>query len=131
MLKTKPIISDIEKTDGIRMSVMSRHTLNDGITPNLNILPQHYNLWLPSLAPPAKLLGDYYKRGLSWDDFSNRFLDFTHTKNTESTITLIGTSALRINVTLLCIEDNLDRCHRSLLAKRFKELIPNLDMDLK
>ena len=69
MLKTKCILEPKEISDGLRISVMNRHTLNDGVTPDLRIDSSSYDLWFPWLAPPNLLLGDYYKRGLPWEQY--------------------------------------------------------------
>lgn len=64
MLKTKSILAPIEETDGNRISIMSRHTLNDGITPHPRINNSSYQEWNKVLATPEKLIGDHYKRNL-------------------------------------------------------------------
>ncbi|MBI5803556.1 hypothetical protein HY448_02625, partial [Candidatus Pacearchaeota archaeon] len=63
-LYTKCILSAPSYVDRVRISVMSRHTLNDGITPDERITSEKFNLHVPELAPPLKLIGDYYKRNL-------------------------------------------------------------------
>ena len=67
MLKTKSILYDKEDTDGLRISVMSRHTLNDGITPHPEITDSSYNQWLQILAPPVKLLTTLAKSSAALD----------------------------------------------------------------
>ncbi|MAF99004.1 MAG: hypothetical protein CMH61_00170 [Nanoarchaeota archaeon] len=116
MLYTKCIFKEIELSDGIRISVMSRHTLNDGKTPDPRITPQCFDEWLQELAPPAKLIGDYYKRDLPWEDFERRY---THHLRTQSVSTLVQSLAERAtltDITLLCVEETTERCHRRLLA---------------
>ena len=120
MLFTKCILSQKVPEDGIRISVMSRHTLNDGITPDERIVPSSYDIHAPILAPSSKLIGDYYKRGLLWDDFEKRYLGEIRDGGNKSF--LIGHLALMassINITMLCIEDEACHCHRSILAKEF------------
>jgi len=65
MIYTKCILLPSSPDDGWRISVMSRHTLNDGITPDPRIQVYGFNEWLLKVAPPSVLIGDYYKRGLS------------------------------------------------------------------
>lgn len=64
MIYTKSILKPKEESDGIRISVMSRHTLNDGITSHPDINESSYDEWLKILAPSDQLVGDYYKRSL-------------------------------------------------------------------
>ena len=75
MIKTKSIILPKEDSDGLRISVMSRHTLNDGVTPDLRIDSRSYDLWMPIFAPTPKLIGDYYKRNLTFEKFEQRYLE--------------------------------------------------------
>src|SRR3989344_7566411 len=44
--------------DSLRISVMSRHTFSDGLTPDLRIT---YDLWLQDLAPPDRLVSAWYR----------------------------------------------------------------------
>jgi len=62
MLYTKCILSEREISDGIRISVMSRHTLNDGKTPDTRITKDKYDEWIKFLAPKSKLVRDYHKK---------------------------------------------------------------------
>ena len=75
MIKTKCIKDPIEPSDGIRISVMSSHTI-DGIIPDTEITENMYDLHIPELAAPKNLLGDYYKRGLSWSEYEIRYLEY-------------------------------------------------------
>lgn len=105
---------------------MSRHTLQNGITPHPDISPDTFDVHIPNLAPSPKLIGDYYKRGLSWDDFEKRFMsEMSSVKATEK-LQEIAEKALRENVTLLCIEETCDFCHRRLVAELCKKLNPDL-----
>ena len=70
---TKCIKAPASFEDGIRISVMSRHTLADGVTPDPEIRPEMFDQWWPELAPPPRLIGSYYKRGLSWAEFGEEF----------------------------------------------------------
>lgn len=127
MLKTKCVHDCIEADDGIRILVMSRLTLNDGITPDESIRKEKYDFHYKELAPSPKLIGNYYKRGLSWEEFEKRFK-----KEMEENEYLISVakSALTENVTLLCIEESPDHCHRRLLAEMCKKLQPKLKLKI-
>lgn len=119
-LNTKPITSQRMAEDGIRLSVMSRHTLQDGITPDNEIAENSFDEHWPELGPPPKLIGDWYKRGLLWDDFARRYNAYLETvpKQVES---LLGLLVCTQTVTLLCIEPEPEHCHRRLLAEYCQE----------
>ena len=59
-LKTKSILAPIEKDDGYRISVMNRHTLNDGITSDIRITETLYDKHIKLLSPSNRLVGEYY-----------------------------------------------------------------------
>ena len=131
MLKTKPILSLKESSDGFRISIMSRHTLEDGLTSHPLINTSCYDLWLPIFAPPTKLLGDYYKRGLSWDDFSNAYQNYLKLPRISVEVQNLAVKSLNYIVTLLCVEDTPEYCHRRLLAEECKKYSPHLSLIVK
>lgn len=131
MLKTKSILVEKEDTDGLRISVMSRHTLNDGITSHPKITDSSYDLWLPILAPPIKLIGDYYKRGLPWEQFEQKYLKYIQSSDVQIEVQKLAEKSLDSVITLLCIEDTPEYCHRRLLAQECKKYQPNLILDVK
>ncbi|MBI4146584.1 DUF488 domain-containing protein [Candidatus Woesearchaeota archaeon] len=126
MLSTRCIYTTPEPEDGTRISVMSRHTLNDGVTPDERITPDRYTLWLPALAPPSKLIGDYYKRELPWEQFETRYLVHLRTEKIKPEVESIIETALAQDITLLCCEETPEKCHRRLLAEHCKKLEPRL-----
>lgn len=75
MLRTKSILAPLHKSDGLRISVMSRHTLNDGTTPDGRLEGRYDERW-PELSPPAQLIRSYYKRRLSSDSFEREFVQY-------------------------------------------------------
>lgn len=117
MLYTKCIFHGKEETDGTRISVMSRHTLNDGITPDPRITHTSFDEWRPELAPPAKLVGDYYLRNLSWTEFERRYLEHLSHPNVSSLVSTLAKRTLSNDITLLCVEETAQYCHRRLLAE--------------
>lgn len=127
MLRTRPILGARGAKDESRISVMSRHTLNDGVTPDLR-LNSAWEMWLPDLGPPATLLGDYYKRGMSWGEFEKKYLDYLQT--VYDLVRDIATVSLERNLTLLCIEDTPEFCHRRLIAEECKMYKPELIVDI-
>lgn len=130
-LKTKCILSPIEKNDGYRISIMNRHTLNDGITDDKRITSEMYSEHQKVLSPSNKLLGDYYKRGLSWDEYKKRFLEEMSNNESIKIIKEISEKSLTENITLLCIEEKPDFCHRKLVAEICKKLEPKLEIIIK
>lgn len=72
ILRTSCILIPRSPIDGIRISVMSRHTLNDGKTPDHRLMGM-FDEHRPELGPAPKLIGDYY-RGLSWAEFAEKIL---------------------------------------------------------
>ena len=131
MLKTKSILEKKEESDGLRISIMSRHTLNDGITPHPKITISSYDEWLKILSPPLILLGDYYKRGLRWEQFENRYLEYIRTKEIRREVQNLAKRGLDSTITLLCIEESPENCHRRLLAEECKRHISYLILSVK
>ncbi len=126
ILKTESIRRHKSSTDGLRISVMSRHTLNDGVTPDLQILPTSFDIWMKELAPPQTLIGDYYKRGLSWEEFEDRYKKFLREGTTQLFIGALLKLLQTQTITLLCVEDTPEQCHRRLLAEECKLLRPSI-----
>jgi uncharacterized protein YeaO (DUF488 family) len=117
MLQTKSILAPISHDDGLRISVMSRHTLSDGVTPDHRIHQGLFDQWWPELAPAASLVGDYYKRELDWSRFEAAYIEQLHQPDAVRRIgSLILLARVQV-VTLLCIEDEPVQCHRRLLAE--------------
>lgn len=131
MLRTKSIITPAEQSDGLRISIMSRHTLNDGITPNPDIKPESYDEWWPQLAPPQTLLGSYYKRGLSWEDFQTGYIEHIRQAATAAKIAELINLAKNNLVTVLCIETSPEFCHRRLLAEECLLVEPELEINIE
>lgn len=126
MLRTKSILTPREDYDGLRISIMSRHTLNDGVTPDSRIQKNSYEEWKKEFAPPLKLIGDYYKRNLPWEKFEERYLE--HLKSIYEKVRKLSEKALSKDITLLCIEDLPEKCHRRLLAEECKRIKPELEI---
>jgi uncharacterized protein YeaO (DUF488 family) len=104
MLKTKCILLPREDDDGKRFSIMSRHTLNDGVTPDLRITSDSFDFWLKIFSPPASLVGDYYKRGLSWENYEARFYEYLRSSRISPSVDNFVKYCLNRNVTVMCIE---------------------------
>lgn len=119
MIYTKSILKRKDISDGVRISVMSRHTLcydniNSGIE---EINKDSYDEWLKILVPSDKLVGDYYKRNIGWDLFRIFYLEEIREGEKKIEVEKLALRSLRQDITLLCIELNPERCHRKLLAE--------------
>lgn len=121
VLRTRCILHPAEVQDGHRVSVMSRHTLNDGMTDDSRLAGQ-FDEHRPELALPPKLVGDHYKRKLPWRIFVTRYLDHLTGPVQRASMEEILALLHSVNVTLLCIEASPDFCHRRLLAEALAEL---------
>ncbi|MAE13589.1 hypothetical protein CMO92_03410 [Candidatus Woesearchaeota archaeon] len=130
MLNTKSILAPKKESDGRRISVMSRHTLNDGVTPHPQITRESYDEWNKLLSPPSKLLGDYYKRGLPWKQFEQRYREHLTQPNCQAEIQNLAQRSLDSVITLLCIESSPEYCHRRLLAEECKKYQPTLILNI-
>ena len=132
-LYTKCILHDVEERDGKRISVMNRHTLEDGVTPDERITPDRFHIWLQQLSPPSKLVGAYYKGDLSgedqWVEYEKQYLAHIRTPWVQLLVAEIASMAYQSDITLLCIEEEVDQCHRRLLAEECKRI--NLFLELE
>lgn len=130
MLKTKSIFAKISTEDGLRISVMSRHTLNDGITPDARIIPNvSYNEHRVELAPPLKLVSGWYRREVGWEQFAKEYSAYLRTPNVLESVVKLSQIALRRDITILCVEPKGENCHRVILAERCKQLYPELKVE--
>jgi uncharacterized protein YeaO (DUF488 family) len=130
VLKTKSILKPKEESDGLRISIMSRHTLNDGITPHPKITKSSYDQWFRVLSPPVKLLGDYYKRALSWEKFEQGYIEYIRKAEIRIEVQNLAKRSLDSVITLLCIEESPEYCHRRILAEECKKYQPSLVLSI-
>jgi uncharacterized protein YeaO (DUF488 family) len=112
MIKSKSVYYDkTEESDGIRILVMRRWCRP------LSKKKAKINEWLPELGPSKRLLDEWNKNLINWDEYEIRYL-----KEMEVRTGLIDNLAQRAKtetITLLCKEPTDEHCHRRLL----KELI--------
>lgn len=81
MLRTRCILIPKAYDDGLRVSVMSRHTLSDGKTPDVRIKQDiSYDLWIPQLAPLPMSVRDYYQDKLSFEELAERYRWYLQTQ---------------------------------------------------
>ena len=117
--------------DSLRISVMSRHTLAPkGITPDPRITLDSYHLWLQDLAPPDKLVGDWYRGELSQEQFTTGYLAHLQQDPQRHTLDLLIELVMDIKrkPILLCVEPKGEFCHRQVLAEYCQRLEPRLSV---
>lgn len=125
-LFTKSIIKGREPNEK-RISVMSRHTLDDGITPDERIIKgETFDEWQKEFAPPSELVGAYYRKELTWEEFEKKYLEFLRSAEIRTKVEAFAKRCTEETITLMCIEDTADKCHRRLLAEELQKYQPNL-----
>lgn len=129
MLKTKCIKADLSPDDGLRISVMSKHTLPDGKTPDPETTNDKFDNWRKDLAPPLKLVGSYYRKEIAWEEFEQSYRIFIQRKR-DQLLSLIR-RAKETTITLLCVEASPTRCHRRLIAEECLRLDQSLDVKIE
>lgn len=84
---------------------------------------------LVSLAPPIDLLNDYKYKGLSWEEYTNRYISYIASglikwdTNIRKEFKLIEDILNNDkDVTIYCYEKSGSNCHRYLLADFFRRL---------
>jgi uncharacterized protein YeaO (DUF488 family) len=127
-LFTKSIFKERESEEGKRISVMSRHTLDDGVTPDERIVEKSFDEWRKDLAAPGKLIGAYLREEISWEDFEKKYLEFLRSAEMKSKVEEFAKRCSEETVTLLCKEEKPDQCHRRLLAEELKRYQPELEI---
>jgi len=129
MLRTKCILLPPTNSDGVRISVMSRHTLSDGITPDARISPDwSYDLWLKDLAPPDNLVGSFYRGKINFSQYNDLYLAHLRKDLCVIIIKEIARYALHKRVTFLCIELIPTLCHRTPLLYECWRYEPTLHL---
>ncbi len=126
MLRTKSIFAPIVRTDGLRISVMSRHTKNDGHTPDERITPATYDEWWRPVAPTSKWVGQWYGKAIDWRFFEEQYLWKLRRYDVAGFVKILAELALYTNITLLCAEETPEHCHRRLLAEECGRLVRGL-----
>ncbi len=129
MLYTKSIIKSRTPEEGLRISVMSRHTLNDGITLDKRINSRSYDLWFKELAPPDILVGSYYKRNLSREEYNKKYLEYLRKDSIAEKVKDLAEMTTKFNITILCIEEDAMDCHRRVLSEECQRHFPELRIE--
>ena len=108
--------------EGLRLGTVRRPPR--GVPRDQYAARNHFDLWLPELAPSAELLSWAQAEPLSdkrWRVFVRRYLGQMRQPSTQRLIALLAALSLRQNFSVGCYCTDESRCHRSLL----KELLRN------
>lgn len=127
-LMTSSIRLSQNLSDFLRISVMSRHTLNDGKTPDPKITRKVFDVHIPELGPPPKLIGSYYRGEINWLDFKKSYEVYLQNKDIQLLLKRLIELSKRIDIVLLCVEETPDFCHRRLIAQECYRLDPSLNI---
>lgn len=128
MLFSKCIKAPAEPGDGVRISIMSRHTLNDGITPDKEIGPNSYDEWWKALAPNEKVLGLYLRGEIPFLSFEENYRYQLYHDEAYMTMTNLINLARTEDVTVLCVERTPEHCHRRILLDVCRLATPDLEV---
>lgn len=130
-LKTRCIKSPPRADDGVRISVMSRHTLDDGVTPDPEITPGVFHEWLKELAPPPMLIGAYCRKKIGWDVFERFYRAYLLLPHVEVFVRRLIRRAETSTITIMCVEETPERCHRRIIAEMCIAMNPILEVNIE
>lgn len=122
-LKTKCILADISPDDGLRISVM--RTYDQQKHPEYKDVDQAW----PELGPSYELIDQYFNKGLSWEQYVDRYRQQVLVGQAEK-VKRLAALAKEKNVTILCLEECPEFCHRRLLSEECKKYQPDLKVIL-
>ncbi len=71
----------------------------------------------PKTAPSRDLLREFKHEGLSWEEYVPRYLEETRSEAAISAIERLAAKAKSDRITLMCICEDENRCHRSILRQ--------------
>ena len=118
-LFTKSIEKPKDKSDGVRICVMRGLREQDD-----------YDIWMPVIAPSQKLIDDYFGNRIDWDGYCKRYDEET-LKEKRAYLELLIDMAKNRDVTIMCVEESPEKCHRRLIAEECKKIDPNLEVVIK
>lgn len=127
-LRTRCITAQKVSDDGVRISVMSGHIVSDGST---HIPVEAFDEWWRVLAPPPKLAWLYHKNVVPWDEFAGQYNGYLASQRAQSALRRLIKLARQGNVTILCVEEIPEYCHRRLMAQACQWLDPTLEVLIK
>lgn len=104
---------------------MSRHTYLDGITPRPELdemCDEHYS----ELGPSPRLTGKWIREEISWNYYVIEYENEMRSIESMKVIKKIIRSVIKENVTVMCIEESSENCHRGVFLKICKGIISRL-----
>ena len=109
----KTIYDKPDSTDGLRVLVM--RTWPRGIS------KEKIDVWRKDLGTELELIHLYKGGKVTWAEYSRKYL--ASLKEKEDLLRELAAKSKRGTVTLLCVEKDPDRCHRSLLKKQIERFL--------
>ena len=128
MLRSGSVFTERSDEDGHRIYTAGRLTLGDGDTPHPQIAEGvGFDLWWPELAPEGSVYWEWYRGRIGWGEFSAAYLDRLRNKpESVERFEQLGEMAAKDVVTVLCLEDCAQHCHRGLLVVEFQQKFPGI-----
>lgn len=80
---------------------------------------------------PPKIVGTYYRKEINWQEYIKTYNDHLKTTDVQELVKQLTERALKQNITILCIEDTPEYCHRRLLAEECRRIEEKLVISLK
>jgi uncharacterized protein YeaO (DUF488 family) len=99
----------------LKCSIMSRHTREDGKTPDPRL---QYDLHMPHLAPDQNMVGAWLRKEITWEEYIEAYLKKLRTDpRADFWIKAVLYHARTHAVILCCLEAHHSECHRGTLAE--------------
>src|SRR5688572_20111262 len=112
-----------ETDEGLRLGTVRRPPR--GVPRDQYAAQNHFDLWLPELAPSPELLTWAHAKPLNakrWPVFARRYLNQMRQPSTQRLIALLAALSLGQNFSVGCYCDDETRCHRTLLKELLRDV---------
>ena len=109
----KTVYDKQERSDGVR--ILEKRLKPRGVTKEMVDLRDKDN------GTEKKLIRLWKAGKLTWAEYSRRYL--ASLKGKEATLRELATRSKRETITLLCVEKDPGRCHRSLLRQQIEKFL--------
>ena len=107
----KTVYDKPEPTDGVRILVMR-------LWPR-GVSKDKVDLWIKEVGTEKELIKLWKAGKLTWKEYSKRYV--ASLKGKESILEDLAARSKRQTITLLCVEKEAGRCHRSLLKQQIEK----------
>ena len=107
----KTVYDKPEPADGVRILVMR-------LWPR-GVSKDKVDLWIKEVGTEKELIKLWKAGKLTWKEYSKRYV--ASLKGKESILEDLAARSKRQTITLLCVEKDADRCHRSLLKQQIEK----------